>query len=355
MTIDVPGGRFAPTAFDDREDTLSQAFAWEAAGRRVALATVVETWGSAPRGIGSLMAIADDGDFVGSVSGGCIEGAVISEAEEVLARNRSTALAFGIENERAWVHGLACGGRIRILVAPLHTELGDDTPGFESSDAPLRRLLDARRRRRPVVLATAFAGGRRLIAADAPGPLAAEAADVLAAGRGRIVETEAGAIFLDPHRPPPRLVLVGAVHIAEPLVRMAHLLGFSTTIVDPRAAFVRPRLFQPATSVVGWPDDLLPEIGLDADTAVVALTHDPKIDDRALAAALRSDAFYIGALGSRRTHESRLERLTGAGFTAAELARIHAPIGLAIGAEGPAEIAVAIAAQIVERRRLGRA
>lgn len=330
---------------DDRDDILRTAHRWIRAGHAVALATVIETWGSAPRKAGSQMVVDADGLFVGSVSGGCVEGAVITEAADVIVDGRPRLLAFGVSDERAWTVGLACGGRIRVRIE----RLGDD-------DLPrLERLFTAREGRRPVVEATALDGDvARLIEPRGSDPLAGSAARALAADRAGLVETDAGPVFLNPFNPPPRLVVIGAVHIAEPLVRLATLLGHAVTVIDPREVFLRPDRFGEAEAIAGWPDEALPRLGLDARTAVVALTHDPKIDDRALVAALASPAYYVGALGSRRTHAGRLERLAAVGIDEATASRIHAPIGLAIGAEGPAEIAVAILAEITAALRGAR-
>lgn len=331
-----------PRPGDDRDDILRTAERWIRAGRAVALATVIETWGSAPRRAGSQMVVDSDGLFVGSVSGGCVEGAVITEAADVIDDGRARLLEFGVSNDRAWTVGLACGGRIRVRVERLAAE----------DLARLDRLFQARERRRAVVEATGLEHPlHRLIEPGRPDDLAEPAAAALASDRAALVETEAGPVFLNPFNPLPRLVVVGAVHIAEPLVRLAALVGHAVTVVDPREVFLRPDRFADAETIAAWPDEALPELGLDARTAVVALTHDPKIDDRALIAALASPAYYVGALGSRRTHAGRLERLAAAGIDETAAARIHAPIGLAIGAEGPAEIAVAILAEITAALR----
>jgi xanthine dehydrogenase accessory factor len=327
---------------DDRDDILRTAHRWIRSGGAVALATVIETWGSAPRRAGSQMVVDADGLFVGSVSGGCVEGAVITEAADVIADGRSRLLEFGVSDERAWTVGLACGGRIRVRVERLGN---DDLPRLDA-------LFAARDRRRSVVEATGLVDDlHRLIEPGSFDDLAEPAATALATDRAVLVETDTGSVFLNPFNPPPRLVVVGAVHIAEALVRLAALVGHAVTVIDPREVFLRPDRFAGAETIAGWPDDILPDLDLDARTAVVALTHDPKIDDRALIAALASPAYYVGALGSRRTHAGRLTRLAAAGVDEAKAGRIHAPIGLAIGAEGPAEIAVAILAEITAALR----
>lgn len=298
---------------------LERAKAWRSAGHALALATVVKTWGSAPRRVGSLLLVRDDGLFEGSVSGGCVEGAVIEAALARIGKGGGELLTFGVASERAWEVGLACGGEISILVQAV------DESGFPP--ALLDRLAEARE-----------AGQALTLAAD------------LASGRTR--EGSEGD-FVHRFDPPLRLMLVGAVHISQALAPLAASLGMSVHIVDPRGAFAAGPRFAGFEVNDRWPDEALAEWRPDAASAIVCLTHDPKLDDAALEAALRSEAYYIAALGSRRTHASRLERLAAIGFGEADLARIHGPAGLDIGAANPAEIAVSVAAQMIEawRRR----
>jgi xanthine dehydrogenase accessory factor len=292
---------------------LDRARDWEAAGHRLALATVVKTWGSAPRRVGSLLLVCDDGLFEGSVSGGCVEGAVIEAARARIGEGGGELLSFGVSSERAWEVGLACGGEISILVQAL------DETGFP-----------------PALLA-------RLAAARAAGQALTIAADFAS---GRTHEGDAGD-FVHRFDPPLRLMLVGAVHISQALAPLAAAIGHAVHIVDPRGAFAAGPRFAGFEVDSRWPDEALEAWRPDAASAIVCLTHDPKLDDVALAAALRSPAYYIAALGSRRTHASRLERLAAMGFTDADLARIHGPAGLDIGAANPSEIAVSVAAQMI--------
>lgn len=229
--------------------------------------------------------------------------------------------------------------------------------------ALFERLLEARAGKRPVVLATDLASGHQaLFFADDgntgdggfPAEVIGAAREVLRAGRSRTIEPQgAGRTFLHVFNPPLRLFVVGAVHITQALAPMAAMLDYGVTVIDPRRAFASPERFTKVRVLDAWPDDALAGEDLDARSAIVTLTHDPKLDDPALAAALRSDAFYIGCLGSRRTHAKRLERLTSAGFDAADLARLHGPVGLDIGASSPAEIATAILAQMTRCLRRG--
>lgn len=213
----------------------------------------------------------------------------------------------------------------------------------------LQALNRERAGRRPAVIVTALASGTQRLVTRVPpdDPLAPLLETALRSGRSALAESGGAAYFLDVHAPPPRLLAVGAVHIAQALAPMARLAGFDVTIVDPRTAFATPERFPDVRVLAQWPDDALATVGIDAYTAVALLTHDPKIDDPALAAALRADCFYIGALGSRKTHARRVERMQAQGFGPADLARIHAPIGLDIGAISPAEIAVSILGEII--------
>ncbi|MEF2073591.1 XdhC family protein [Consotaella sp. CSK11QG-6] len=327
-------------------DPVGLALRWMKDGRRSALATVIETWGSAPRPAGSHLVIDADGNFEGSVSGGCVEGAVVAEALDVIETHEPRMLEFGVADETAWQVGLSCGGRIKVYVEPLAA--GDE--------AAFRDLDRERSARRAAVLVTALDGrGRRLVGeADAAGdPLSDAVGQALRLGKPGLVEVQEGAVFINPYLPPPRLVAIGAVHISQALAPMAALAGFDLDIIDPRAAFASEERFPGAVVHSEWPDEVLKRRPLDAYTAVAALTHDPKIDDQPLIAALQAGCFYVGALGSRKTHARRVERLLAAGVPEHRLACIDAPIGADIGAANPAEIAVAILASVIEafRRR----
>jgi xanthine dehydrogenase accessory factor len=324
---------------------LTRAAAWRAEGRRVAIATVIQTWGSSPRPVGSKLIVDENANFLGSVSGGCVEGAVIEAALDVLESDRPTLLDFGVADEKAWTVGLSCGGKISILVesfvdaAEVEKALADLRAGREAAFAT--RLATGERNRLDQI------GARDDLRQDSVEALRGAATEK----SNRRVETQDGAFFIEFWRPPLRLVLIGAVHIAQALAPIAEACGYETIIIDPRSAFASPERFPGARLLAEWPDDALPEIGLGAGCALVALTHDPKIDDRALGLALRSEAFYIGALGSRKTADQRSERLRSQGFGADDLARIHGPVGLDIGAVSPAEIALSIMAEITRELR----
>ncbi|MFC3179908.1 XdhC family protein [Cypionkella sinensis] len=304
------------------------ALDWARAGKAAAIATVVETWGSAPRRAGSQMAVSELGEMVGSVSGGCVEGAVVLEAMEAITAGVPRLLSYGVADDTAFAAGLACGGTIRVLVEPVAPML-----------SVLTELVAVRASRLAVGYVVDLADwSRRLVEPGQDGAVDARLrADKAGIDEGR---------FIAPHNPPLRLIVVGAVHVAQPLVVMARLAGYDPIVVDPRESFAAAARFPGETILDMWPDEALTGLALDSRTAVVTLTHDPKLDDPAIAVALRSGCFYLGCLGSRKTHAARVERLRAAGFSESEIGRIHAPVGLAIGAQGPGEIAVSILAQV---------
>lgn len=282
---------------------------------RLALATVVATWGSAPRPRGSHMLINADGRFEGSVSGGCVEGDILHRAAAVIADGVSQSRSYGVTNDDAWEAGLPCGGEITILIQPV----GDH--GF-----PLALLREA---------AEAGASGRHFtVSTD------------MESGISRA--GEAPGMFINTYRPPRRLIIIGAVQIAQSLSAIAQQAGITPVIVDPRGRFLTPERFPGVDLDDRWPDEAIAALKPDSATAVVTLSHDPKIDDPALAAALRAPTGYIAALGSRKSHAARLGRLSSEGFLPEELARIEGPAGLDIDAIGPAEIAVSICAGMIK-------
>ncbi len=319
----------ATIGFDDIPEI---ALNWHQTGRGAVLATVVETWGSAPRPCGSQLAIAADGEIAGSVSGGCVEGAVITEAEDVLQTGQTKIMDFGVSDDQAFAVGLACGGRIRVMLEPV---------GNGISDTLLGELVRLRANRVPVAYCiNPETGARRLAQPDAfPDRFRSDKSGF------------EGAEFVRIHNPPLKMIIVGAVHITQPLLVMARLAGYDTVLVDPRAAFGSSARFPDQEIIDDWPDEALIAQGLDGRTAVITLTHDPKLDDPAIQTALRSDVFYLGSLGSTRTHAKRVERLGAAGFTPDEIAKINAPVGLNIGSKSPAEIAISIMAQVTEKLR----
>ncbi|PHQ94986.1 MAG: XdhC/CoxI family protein [Marinosulfonomonas sp.] len=314
-----------------------QALKWLRAGKGAAMATVVQTWGSAPRPAGSQLAISSDAELAGSVSGGCVEAAVVAEALEALDDGAPRLLEYGVSDEEAFAVGLACGGTIRILVEPIGVGQGPDVALIES-------LVAARAERRAAAYLVNTKTWERRLAS----PVDSENL------QPRFVSDKSGIEgdwFIGIHNPPLKMVVVGAVHIAQPLMQMARLAGYDAVLVDPRGAFLTQARFPGERLVDDWPDEALKAEGLDARTAVVTLSHDPKIDDPAITEALKSDVFYLGCLGSNKTHAKRVTRLQQAGFTDDQIARIHAPVGADIAAKSPSEIAISIMAEITERLR----
>lgn len=318
------------------EDAPLAALTWARAGKGAALATVIDTWGSAPRPRGSQLAISQDAELVGSVSGGCVEGAVVAEALDAMGDGRHRVLEYGVSDDEAFAVGLACGGTIRILLEPVGEALSEDI---------LADLVDRRARHEAVGQAVNVgSGAAHLIDAAA-------VADRVRADRSGFDED--GETFVTLHAPPLRLAVVGGVHIAQALVPMARLAGYVVTVIDPREAFAASARFPETALIHDWPDEAMRAFAPDARSAVVTLTHDAKLDDPALAEALGSPAFYVGALGSTRTHAKRVARLQDAGLSEAQIGRIDAPVGLDIGAKTPGEIAVAILAAMTQALRRG--
>ncbi|WP_066659702.1 MULTISPECIES: XdhC family protein [unclassified Sphingomonas] len=296
----------------DNDSVIAAARGW--AGARMALATVVSTWGSAPRPRGSHLLIHEDGRFEGSVSGGCVEADIMAVAAEVIAGTPFTLRRYGVADAAAWEVGLPCGGEIAVMVQPVSAE------GFDPA------LFDA--------IAAARGEGRAL-----------EVATDLTSGRSGTEPLPGG--FINRYEPPRRLLIVGAVQIAQVLAGLARELGIATVVIDPRGRFLTPERFPGVTLDDRWPDEAVEALRPDGATAVVTLSHDPKIDDPALIAALNGGAGYVAALGSRRSHAARRERLAAAGLAPEQIDRVEGPAGIDIGAVGPAEIALSIAAGMV--------
>jgi xanthine dehydrogenase accessory factor len=336
-------------------DILSELNQWTSDREPIALATVVQTWGSSPRRAGAKMALTPDGKITGSVSGGCVEGAVFEAGVEVLKSNRPQLLHFGVADETAWEVGLACGGSIDIFVKTLDTEF------FK----PLRSTWTDEK---SGVLVTVVRGpddllGHEILVGEdgkVTGSISNEwdqraaelANETLGKGEShRAVLSEDVEVFLEVISPPPTLIAVGGVHITIALVTLAKTLGYRTIVVDPRSAFGNEARFPHVDRLIqSWPQEAFQQIPLTRSTAVAMLTHDPKLDDPALKIALPSPAFYVGALGSKTTQAKRRQRLLEEGLTEEQLERLHGPIGLEIGAGTPEEIAMSIMAEIVAAR-----
>lgn len=342
------------------KEILKDIDQWIKADKSIAIGTVIQTWGSAPRGVGAKMGISAEGELSGSVSGGCVEGAVVEAGLEVLDTRVPQLLHFGVADEIAWGVGLACGGTIDVFVNRL-------------DPAWYLPLASAIQQEKTVVTATIFKGeseqlGRTVVLledgsvygtlGDGLDKVSLEAArKAFASGhpmRQTVptdqVEKEIE-IFIDIILPSFVLVIVGGAHVSIALADIARILGFRTIIVDPRRSFGNQARFPNVDQLVQvWPDKALSDIGLNRSTAVATLTHDSKLDDSALMVALSSQAFYVGALGSKKTQARRRQRLLEAGLSEAQLDRLHGPIGLDIHARTPEEIALSIMAEIIATR-----
>jgi xanthine dehydrogenase accessory factor len=321
---------------------------WRAEGKRFAIATVVATRRSAPRPVGAKLGVSEAGEMCGSVSGGCVESEVYGAAREVLAGGEPRMLTYGIADDLALSVGLPCGGEIDVWV---------ETPDPELVDRALAALGQDEHAVRFAVVEGDEAGAELLVpeagesVGTAPAGLAEQADELLRGGRSTLVETNGKAAFADVIGPPPRLLVFGAVDTAEALCLAAKGIGWRTTVVDARAKFATPERLPSADEViVAWPEEALERRPPDHATAVVVLTHDDKFDVPALVGTLPSEAFYVGALGSRRNQERRRARLLEAGLDEELLERLSGPCGLDIGADTPAETAVSILAEILAVR-----
>ena len=307
----------------------------------VGRAVVTRVWGSAPRTEGATLIATADGRMAGSVSGGCVEGAVVEAIAEAIAEGKPRLLDFTVTHERAWEVGLACGGSIGVFVEPQVRP----------------ELLEAARGPGGIVVASVIAGPAPLGPPDSSiaAAVEAEAREALASLTSRVatVPMPAGdvTVFLEVYPKQPTLFIIGGVHIAESLCQLARPLGYRTVVADGRAAFLTRERFPNVDLLVqAWPEEAFKQVGIDDATCICVLSHDPKFDEPALDAALRSPAAYVGAIGSRKTQEIRRERLKNAGFSTEEIARLHGPIGLDLGGRHPGEIALAILAEITAVR-----
>jgi xanthine dehydrogenase accessory factor len=331
------------------------------AGQDFAVATVIDAKGSSPRPPGAAMAVSADGEALGSISGGCVEGAVYTTAERVLAGEGPVVQSYGYSDDDAFAVGLTCGGTLEVLVAPADREL-------------LAAWVDAVLADEPVALATVVAGpallGASLLvgAAYAQGSLGTEGLDVAVTddARGMLAAGQTGtrhygprgqrrvdevAVFVQSFTPPPRMLVFGATDFAAAVSRIGAFLGYRVTVCDARPVFATPRRFPDADEVVcAWPHRYLESTEVDGRTVICVLTHDPKFDVPLLEVALRRPAAYLSVMGSRRTHDDRLRRLREAGVSEAALTRLHSPVGLDLGARTAEETAVSIAAEIIQNR-----
>ena len=314
---------------------IRQSLLWLENGRGVAIATVIETWGSAPRPIGSQMAIEEKGAFVGSVSGGCVEGDVVTEALKVIRKKENKEMNYDISNNDAQQVGLACGGKLKIIINWICSKKK------KALNAIVRSALNFQ----PVWLQINIRDGTFKTIFSNHTNTAINT--VLYPVSQFLESTTTSRTFIRAFIPAPRLLIVGGVHIAQILSNLALEAGYEVILIDPRDNWATPQRFPKAKINRRWPSTAIQELSPDHRTAVVTLSHDPKIDDPALISALKSDAFYIGSLGSRKTHALRVKRLISDGLEADQIARIFAPVGISINAKTPFEIAISIMAQII--------
>ena len=314
---------------------LPTALEWHVSGIGAAVATVIRTWGSAPRPVGSQLAVSGEGDIIGSVSGGCVEGAVIIEALNTLKTGRNVILEYGVSDEDAFAVGLACGGNIQILVEPV---------GFGLSENIVAELVCRCQRREPVAYSIDIKSGvNKVITLD------------INDGKKNVGTHTSGfygAEFLVIYEKPLRMAVIGGVHIAQPLVSIARMSGFAVIVIDPRSTFLNAIRFPNVELSNLWPDEALKAFKPDSRTAIITLSHDPKIDDLGLIEALNSNCFYIGCLGSKKTHSKRLDRLSKIVNSDVCLSRLHGPIGLNIQSRTPTEIAISIMAEVIQSLRV---
>ena len=337
-------------------DILPDIEKWVDARKPFALATVIRTWGSAPRPIGSALAVTTDKEMAGSVSGGCIEGAVIKEAQSILESGRPQRLKFGVSDEDAWSVGLTCGGAIHVWAERFFAF--DEDPTEQKIWNKLHHCLT---NNVGCILLTNMSSKQNehlLVIPSEDAKIGKKDSDALVdlamkayrERKNQTIEHGEEQYFARVFPRKSQLLIVGAAHITTDLVRLGNLYDFETVVIDPRGIFANKTQFPvpPHQLFVDWPAEVLPDFALDDYSYAVLLTHDPKIDDQALHLLLKSGIGYIGALGSRRTHEKRVKRLHEAGFSEKEIGRIHAPVGVDINAKRPKEIALSIMAEMVK-------
>lgn len=323
--------------------------AWRGEGREFGRAVLIRVFGNGPRPEGATLLVADDGAIAGSVSGGCVEGAAADEIARARRNGCSRVIRFGISDEQAWGVGLACGSTIDVLIEPtLRSEV--EAAARAASGVAIAIILPADappRDGKPHPMAVAPMAAPVAIEGD----LEAAAASLVDRGRSGTVTVGEQQYFIETFAPPQRVVVFGAVQAAIPLIRMARELGYRTAVADARASFATRERFPEADQVlVGWPEDVAAELALSPADAVVVMSHDPKLDEPAIVAAVRAGCRYVGAMGSRRTQQARRERLLAAGLDETDLDRLRGPIGLDLGGREPAELALAILAEIVAQR-----
>ncbi len=308
------------------DDIINPTFIWINNEKKVAIATVISTWGSSPRQIGGQMSVNEDGEFIGSVSGGCVETSVIHEALACIKDGKHRIKDYGITNDLAWEVGLACGGSLKVLIQPL--DFNDKIINT------VKRKID--KRERVCITSNCKTGSRKVIS------------DINQELPKNSYFDKYNQIFYHIIEPRMRLFIIGGVHLAQALSSLANVCEYEIIIIDPRNYFANSERFPNNRIINEWPDIAFKDLTLGKNDSIVALTHDPKIDDQAIKLALNSNIGYIGALGSKKTHDKRVQRLKKEGFNDLKISKIHAPIGIDINSKTPPEIAVSIIAELIK-------
>ncbi len=337
------------------KEVLPQVIRWAKEQNRFVMARVIQTWGSSPRPVGAALIISEKGEMAGSVSGGCVEGSVLREAARMISGGQGKKLSFGVSDEEAWGVGLTCGGKIEVYLQPYPT---DDSAQVlvwkklqqlltEDKECLLITLICDGEDQNAVVDAAGNVTG-----VEMPGEVLMKAMTLLSWRANEVISVGECQYFVQVFPPRRQLLIIGAAHITADLVLLAKLHDFETIVIDPRAAFAGNTQFvqKPDRVYDQYPSEILDNLPLDAHTYAVILSHDPKIDDNALQILLRSKVAYIGALGSRKTHEKRVARLKQAGFSEQEISRIESPVGMDIRAQGAKEIALSIMGSVIKAR-----
>ena len=333
------------------KDLINNLKSWREEGRKFTMTRVIRTWGSSPRPIGSAMLVDQDRNIFGSVSGGCVEGSVIKSSMETLETDQSAHISYGVSDEDAWEVGLSCGGSIEVFQQPV--------PEFQADDQVFDQLIQRNEANEDCILITPISPGymgNTVLAPDGVSignPISNELKEIaLMSFRKRkhsIEEVEDVKYFIHLFPRKSQMFIIGSAHVTTDLVVLGKQFDFETIVIDPRGVFARNTQYKirPDKILEEYPSEVLPDFNLNAQSFAVILSHDPKIDDNALSVLLFSDVAYIGALGSRKTHQKRIARLEKAGYSEAQINRIHAPIGMNISAKTPKEIALSIMAEII--------
>jgi len=338
------------------KELFTQIQPWIEKKKHVVLARVIQTWGSSPRPVGSAMFISEDSEMIGSVSGGCVEGAVLKEAKAIMGSDKGKLVHYGVSDEDAWAVGLSCGGKIQVYLQPWisNDEFSTNIP------AKLNQLLSENK---SCILITALNNENQntlvmpdgiSLGASLPEEVVRKSLETFEQRKHETVSAGGISYFIQVFPRRSQMIIIGAAHITADLVQLAHQFDFETIVIDPRGTFAKNTTFvvKPDQIFEKYPSEVLNELPLDTNTYAVILSHDPKIDDDALQILLRKKVAYLGALGSKKNHEKRSQRLVEKGFTPDEIAMINAPVGIDIHARGAKEIALSIMGAVIKAKNL---